>query len=215
MRPTRRRVAAGLAVAAVLVGAAVVSPAWLRPRLVGVLASPWFPLVLVGLYLLRPLLAWPVVALSALVGYRYGVAVGTPVALAGVVVTSLPAFLVARHADPGDGRLGRLVRGSERFFGATGGLRGVVAARLAPTPAEPVSLAAGAAGVSLSAFVAGTLLGELPWTAVAVLAGASMRRLALAPSVDPLVYVAATLAAIVLLAGPAYRYLRSNTPGAG
>jgi uncharacterized membrane protein YdjX (TVP38/TMEM64 family) len=209
MLPTRR-VAAGLAVAGLLVAGLLVSPTRLGPALGAVLASPWFPAVLVGLYLLRPLLAWPITALSVLVGYRYGLAVGVPVALAGAVLTSLVPFAVARRVEPGGGVFGRLSAGSRQFFGATGDLRGVTATRLAPTPAEAVSLAAGTAGVGPGAFVLGTLVGELPWTVAAVLAGTSMRRLSVTAAVDPVVYVGGALAAALALAGPAYRYLRER-----
>ena len=187
----------------------LLSPASAIGRLLGLLASPWFPLLLLGLYLVRPLLAWPITAISLLVGYRYGLAVGLPVALAGVVLTSLLPYAAARRARSSEGVLGRLTAGSDRYFGATGDLRGVIAARLAPTPAEPVSAAAGIAAVPIRAFVLGTLVGELPWTLAAVLAGDSMRTFS--PSgriVDPRLVIAGLLAATLVLARPTYRLLR-------
>lgn len=208
----RRLVAGGVALGVVL-GWAVLSPATAVERLRGLLASPWFPAALAALYLLRPFLAWPIVVLSALVGYRYGLLWGFPLALVGTAVTSLPPFLAARRVATGEGLLGTLAEGSQRYFGTVGGLRGVVAARLAPAPAEPVSAAAGAGGVTLPAFVLGTMVGEVPWTAAAVLAGASANRLTTAtdaPGVDPLLPLAAVAVAGVLLAGPTYRYLRER-----
>lgn len=205
---TRRRVAVGLGLAGVIGLALAVSPDLVVSRLRGAIFSPWFPLILVCLYLLRPFVAWPITLLSALVGLRYGVAVGLPVALAGAVFTSLPPFLAARWLSPGEGLLGWLTAGSERYFAEVGDLRGLIAARLAPTPAEATSTAAGVAGVSLPAFVFGTLVGELPWTVAAVLAGSSLARFD-PGAVDPqpaLVLAAAALAAL-LLAGPTYRYV--------
>ena len=204
-----------MALGALVAVGLVLSPATVIEELEGLLHSPWFPLILVGLYLLRPLLAWPITAISVLVGYRYGLVVGVPVALAGVVVTSLIPYTAARYLRTDDGWVGRVTAGSERFFGATGDLRGVVAARLAPTPAEPVSAAAGVAGVPVRAFVLGTLLGELPWTLVAVVAGDSMRRFSLAGAVvDARLVVAGLLAALLVLARPTYRYvLRRHGPG--
>lgn len=194
--------------ALVAVGLAL-SPASVIERLGDLLYSPWFPLLLVGLYLLRPLLAWPITAISVLVGYRYGLVVGMPVALAGVVATSLVPYGTARYLRVDEGWVGWLTTGSERYFGATGHLRGVVAARLAPTPAEPVSAAAGVARVPVRAFVLGTLLGELPWTLVAVFAGDSMQRLSLEGALlDPRLVVAGLLAALLVLARPTYRYVR-------
>lgn len=207
MRIARRHVAAGVAVGALLALGFVVSPAAAMDRLRSVVFSPWFPVVLAGLYLLRPLLAWPITALSVLVGYRYGLTLGVPVALLGAVVTSLLPYAAARYLDTDAGLVARARAGSERFFSATGDLRGVTAARLAPTPAEVVSIGAGMGRVSVSAFVLGTLVGELPWTIAAVVAGRSMRELSLSgvETADSLLVAGGLLAALVLLAGPAYR----------
>lgn len=209
---TRRQVAAGVGLALLLGLALLVSPGAVLSRARTAIHSPWFPLLLVGLYLLRPFVAWPITLLSALVGYRYGLAVGLPVALVGAVFTSLPPYLAGRWLERDGGLLGRLAAGSERFFAGVGDLRGLVAARLAPTPAEATSTAAGAARVSLPVFVAGTLVGELPWTVAAVLAGDSLARFdpgALDP--DPRLVLAGVVAAALLLAGPAYRYLSGAT----
>lgn len=210
MLPPRRHLVAGAVALAVLAGWLLLSPATAVARLRGLILSPWFPLLLVGLYLVRPLLAWPITLLSALVGFRYGVVVGLPVALVGAVATSLIPFAAGRRVAADGGLWGRLTDGSRRYFGTTGGLRGLVAARLAPTPAEPVSAAAGAAGVSTPVFVAGTVAGELPWTVAAVVAGASMSEMAVAAAApDPWLLVAGAVAAGALLAGPAYRYART------
>lgn len=205
---TRRRVALGAGLALLVTLALLVSPDAVVSRTRKVVHGPWFPALLVGLYLLRPFVGWPITVLSALVGYRYGLALGLPVALAGTVFTSLPAYAVGRWFPPDRGLLGRLATGSERYFRETGPLRGLVAARLVPTPAEATSTAAGAAGVSLPTFVVGTLVGELPWTVAAVLAGDALNRFdpgALDP--DPRLVLVGVAVAVLLLAGPAYRYL--------
>ena len=75
------RVVAVTTVALVVVAALLVSPAAALERVHALLASPWFPLLLVALYALRPLFAWPITVLSALCGYRYGLVIGLPVAL--------------------------------------------------------------------------------------------------------------------------------------
>jgi len=221
MRIARRHLAAGAAAGALLALGLALSPAAVIDRLRSLVFSPWFPVVLAGLYLARPVLAWPITALSVLVGYRYGLAVGLPIALAGAVFTSLLPYAAARYLDTDAGLIARAQRGSERFFGATGDLRGVTAARLAPTPAEVVSVAAGMGRVSFPAFVLGTLLGELPWTIAAVVAGRSMRELTLSgvEVADPVLVVGGVLAATALLAGPLYRMLgkwhaRSDRRGA-
>lgn len=212
MRIARRHAVAGATVGALIAVGLLLSPAGVIDRLRSVVLSPWFPVVLAGLYLVRPLLAWPITALSVLVGYRYGLAVGVPVALVGAVVTSMLPYAAARYLDTDAGWLGWARSGSERFFAATGGFRGVTAARLAPTPAEPVSIAAGMGRVSVPAFAAGTVVGEFPWTVAAVLAGVSMRELSLSgvETADPVLIIGGVLAAMVLLSGPAYRLWRER-----
>ena len=214
MSPLRRALLAALALGGLAVLAALLAPGAAVAFARSTLYSPYFPVVLLGLYAVRPLLAWPITALSVVVGFRYGVAIGLPVALAGAVATSLIPYAAARYLRTDVGLLGRVSAGSERFFGATGDLRGVVAARLAPTPAEVISVAAGIARVSVPAFVIGTAIGELPWTLAAVVAGDSMRRLAMdGVGVDPGLVVAGLLVAGLLLAGPAYRHLRARGEG--
>lgn len=210
MRPGRRGLLAAVIAGALVAVGLVLSPSAVTGHLVDLLYSPWFPALLVGLYVVRPLLAWPITAISVLVGYRYGLAVGLPLALAGAVATSLLPYAVARHARTDEGWVGRLAAGSERFFGATGDLRGVIAARLAPTPAEAISAAAGVARVTPAAFVLGTLVGELPWTLAAVVAGDSMRRFSPTAPADPWLVVGGLLAAALVLAGPAYRLARDR-----
>lgn len=201
-----KRYATGVAVGALVVLALLVRPA----RVLGVLraatASPLFPVFLVGLYAVRPFLGWPISLCSALVGFQYGLTVGVPIALVGAVATSLPPFAAGRYA-PADGRLfGTLTDGSRRYFQATGDLRGLVAARLAPTPPEAISGAAGAGGVGVGTFAAGTLVGELPWVVAAVALGSSLDAFTMdAAHLDTTYLLAGVAAAAVLLAPVAYR----------
>jgi len=103
--------------------------------------------------------------------------------------------------------VGRARAAGRRFFAATGDVRGVTAAKLAPIPADLATCGAAASGVSVRGFVVGTLLGELPWTVAAVLVGASAGRIATdgLGSLGLPLAVAAGVAAAVLLAGPTYR----------
>ncbi len=214
MRPARRHAAVAIVIAFAIAGTIVLSPRRALGAFQRVLASPWFPLILIGLYAIRPVLAWPITAISLLVGYQYGLLVGLPIALAGAAATSLIPYAVTRYVDTSTGLLGLATDGSTWFFATVGDLRGLIAARLAPTPAEPVSAAAGAAGLSLPTFVLGTLVGELPWTIAAVLAGHTMQQLSLnAATPDPWLITAGLLAALILLAGPAYRHLRTDPAG--
>lgn len=202
---SRRRLTAGLLLSLLLATVYLYSPDAGLAVVTATLASPWFPIVLVALYLLRPFLGWPITLVSALVGFRYGLTIGIPIALAGCVLTSLPAFVAGRRL-PTDGRLLGLVGArSEQYFAATGGLRGLIAARLAPTPAEPVSAAAGMGGLTATTFALATLVGELPWTVAAVGLGAGLKTFdPVSVAVDWRLGLLAGLAALVLVARPAY-----------
>lgn len=204
-----KRVIGALVVAALLVAGFVFSPATVIDRARAVLYSPWFPAVLLVLYLVRPLVAWPITALSVLVGFRYGVVVGVLVALAGAAVSTFVPYAAVRYLDVDGGLLGEAVDESEEFFDATGDLRGLVAARVAPVPAEATSLAAGAAHLRPSTFVVGTVLGEIPWAVAAVLVGHSMHRLSVSNvTISPWLIVATVVAALALVAGPTVRFVR-------
>lgn len=166
---------------------------------------------LVGLYLVRPLLAWPISALSVLLGYLLGPE-AFPVALAGAVVTTLPAYLLARRLGHDVGILARVGDAGATVRRTTGDLRGIIAVRLAPLPTDPVSYAAGLADVPLRPYVLGTAIGEAPWVGTAVLLGASMGQVTTTGvSASPLVLATAVaLAALLAVSRPAYRRLSEN-----
>jgi uncharacterized membrane protein YdjX (TVP38/TMEM64 family) len=213
-RATVRQLAGIAAVAAVAATAALaVSPEALLARAETLLARPALLAVALGLlYLARPLLAWPISALSILLGYLFGPA-AIPVALAGAVVTTLPAYLLARYLGHDAGLFGRIGDAGAAVRRTTGDFRGVVAVRLAPLPTDPVSYAAGLAGVPIRPYLFGTAVGEAPWVGTAVLFGASMSQLvATGPSASPLL-IGTTLALAVLLAlsRPAYRRLADGS----
>ncbi|RBI64111.1 TVP38/TMEM64 family protein [halophilic archaeon] len=201
-----RRQLVGLAALAVVVAAGlVVSPDLVYRQVEAVTDSPALAAgAFLLVYLVRPVLAWPTSAVALAVGYVYGPVVGFPVALAGTTASACVPFLGAQYFRGDGGVAGRLGASGERFFDATGDLRGMVASRLAPAPSDPVSAAAGLSGVPLRAFVLGTALGEVPWTAAAVLAGGSLETLA-AGSVGKnwWLVAAAAVVALALLVQPA------------
>lgn len=214
-RLARRQLAATAALVAVAAGATLlVSPGAVVDGLEGLSARPLaFALALLAAYLVRPLLAWPISPISVVVGFVLGVTAGFPVALAGAVLTSVPPYLVARHASGPGGLFAGLTETGQGVIEVTGETRGVLAARLSPLPADPVSYGAGFSQVSPRAFVVGTLVGEVPWVALEVLAGASMRHLTAAGLQAGLhVILASAALAVLLLAGPTYRYVRQRRP---
>ena len=167
---------------------------------------------LVALYSLRPLLAWPISALSILLGYLFG-PLAIPIALAGAVLTTLPAYLVARYLGHDAGLFSRIGAAGTAVRRTTGDLRGMTAVRLAPLPTDPVSYAAGLAGGPLRPYALGTVLGETPWVVTAVLLGASMGQLAtVGLSASPLLLgTTVALALLLALSRPAYRRLSEST----
>lgn len=209
-RPSRREVA-GLALAAGVVAASLLTdPRAALAALVALGDRPAaFAVALVAVAAVRPFLGWPTAALSAAVGVALGAVVGLPVAMGAVVLTSLPPFLAAgRFAEAG--LLGTLGDRGRAYFRATGDVRGVAAARLAPVPADAVSVGAGLSGVSTAAYLGGTLAGELPWTVAAVLVGASARQFTLAGlgAVWLPLTAGTAVGAAALLAGPLVRRLQ-------
>jgi uncharacterized membrane protein YdjX (TVP38/TMEM64 family) len=213
-RATARQVA-GIAVVCVVAATAAltVPPERLFVHAEGLASRPVvLGVALLVLYLVRPLLAWPISALSVLLGYLYG-PTAIPVALAGAVVTTLPAYTLAGYLGHDAGLLARVGDAGGAVRKTAGDLRGIIAVRLAPLPTDPVSYGAGLAEVPLRPYILGTAIGEAPWVVAAVLLGASAGELTAAGSAaDPLVVVTAVaLAALLVLSGPAYRRLSDGT----
>lgn len=209
-----RRQAASLGGLAVLFGGAALafSPRAVLSSIAGLSARPWLFVAVVSLlFLARPFLMWPVSVLSVTTGFVLGVEYGVPVAVAGTVASNTVVFLFARYARTERGLVGFATRSSDRFVELTGELRGVVAARLAPLPADVVSSAAGLSEVSLGAYLLGTLLGETPWIVAEVVAGSSMHTLSVhGLSHSASLFVGASALSAVLLARPVYRYVREG-----
>lgn len=210
-RATRRQLVGMAGLAAIAgVAAVVLSPATVVGRLEHLATHPVkFALALLAVYVARPFLFWPMSAVAIVLGYLYDPVVAVPIALGGAIVTCLPPFAIARWASSDAGVLSVLSEPGSQLVGAVGATRGVVAGRLSPVPGDAVSYAAGLSNVSVSAFLAGTVVGEVPWAVVAVLAGDSMRTLAVdGVRPDPTVVVGIAALAVLVLGRPAYRHVR-------
>jgi len=192
----------GLAAAAAL----VFSPETVVAELEALAEEPLlFAVALVAVYLVRPFLLWPVSSIALVLGYLYGPAVGLPLALAGAALTGLPPYCIGRYAKTDIGLFGYISNSGEGFVDTVGETRGMIAARLSPVPGDPISYGAGLSGVSLRPFLAGTVVGEIPWALVTVFTGASMRTLSLSEfAVSPELVVALAGLALIVLAGPLY-----------
>lgn len=212
---TRRQLVGTAGLVGIAAGASVLSsPGTVVTELEGLAARPLaFGLALVIVYLVRPFLLWPVSSIALVLGYLYGPAIALPLALAGAALTALPPYLVGYYAQSDVGLFGSLATSGEQFVDTVGETRGVIAARLSPVPGDPISYAAGLSGVSLRPFLAGTVVGEIPWAVVAIFAGASMRTLTLSEfAVSPELVVALAGLAVLILAGPLYNHVRTTTP---
>ena len=201
----RARLLAGGALIAVVAALAWVrSPSWALGHLAWVAADPLrLTVALVVVAVVRPLFAWPTTLLAVAAGYGLG-PWGFPLALALVVVTSLPPYWVA-GLSAGDGAV---AAAGARLVDETGDVRSVVGSRLLPLPSDVVSAGAGVAGVPVRAFALGTAVGEVPWVAAGVVAGDSLgglKRASLAAAMEPRVVVGAAVLAALAFAGPVYR----------
>lgn len=210
------RMGAGcLLLGAVVVGALLVSPETTLATLATLEGDPLaFTLVAAGLYAIRPLFLWPTTPLAVVVGYGLGVTVGLPLALVGVLVTVTPVFLAVQWLVPPDDGGGLVRRTARRYFETTGPVRGVTAARLAPIPSDVTTAAAAVSGVRYRQLLLGTAIGELPWLVAAVIVGATAQTVAAdgLGAVGLSVAVACSLAALVLLTGPALRWWGLEAP---
>ena len=216
-----RALAGALVVAGLIAVGVLVSPTTVLETVDAVATDPLaFGVVVAGLYLVRPALAWPTTPLAVVVGYGFGVSAGVPIALAGVVTTVLPVFVAVQWltgddtASPTDdeGLLERTGETVTRYYETAGPLRGVTASRLAPIPSDVATCAAAVSGVELRYLIVGTAIGELPWTVAAVVVGASAATVSTSGIGDfgLALSLGCALAAVLLLAGPLYRTLRAR-----
>jgi uncharacterized membrane protein YdjX (TVP38/TMEM64 family) len=205
-------------VGAVALAGLALSPDRVLERLAALRSWPAaFAAVVTALYLVRPLVAWPLSLCSAVVGYGYEL-VGLPFALVGVCVTCLPPYVLGRYAggnndtESESGLVGRLSGSGECFFERTGGgSRGCRRAARAAASRPGVGRCRPLRG-RFREYLRGTLLGEIPWTVAAVLAGRSLDRLATAGLAGASVELAVAAGAIALLvlAGPTYEFVRDR-----
>lgn len=164
---------------------------------------------IVGLYLIRPFFLWPLSIFSVFIGYTFGFPEGIPLVLFGTLLTCFPPFLIAARFDGDFGYFGRIVEQGTVLVETAGELRGMVAARLSPAPADAVSYGAGLAGVSPQAFALGTLIGELPWAIFYVLLGRSLRTFSagVIQRTDIRLILLTTVVSGLLIARPLYEFV--------
>lgn len=165
-------------------------------------------MILLGLYIVRSFIAIPLSVFAIFIGYRFGTAIGFPLAMIGMTISTVPPYLVGSYVTLDVWIFRRFSRYGEEFFNKTGSIRGMISIRLTPVPSDPVSYSAGVSNVSAPVFLLGTFVGELPWIGAQVLIGSSMVSLTSQPkNPDLRLAILASGVALLLLASPVYRYL--------
>lgn len=166
-----------------------------------------------GLYLVRPFLLWPLSVFSVFIGYVFGFPKGVPLVLLGTLLTCTPPFLIATQFDHGFTYFGHVVERGATLVETTGELRGMVAARLSPAPADATSYGAGLAGVSARSFAVGTLIGELPWAIFYVHLGQSLRTFSVAAvqQTDLRLFLLTAVVSFMIVGRPLYELVLKHT----
>jgi uncharacterized membrane protein YdjX (TVP38/TMEM64 family) len=132
--------------------------------------SPYSFLLLLAIYLIRPLLLLPITLLTVFSGFLYGAFWGTVYAMLATLVSCAVAYVFGRFLSDDKVQLQRewLNRLRARSFET------VLISRLIFLPGDLVNYAAGFLGISFTAFLLATVIGGLPGLLVGVLAGASL-----------------------------------------
>lgn len=142
----------------------IAKPDSIGPMLRSLAEEPWAPILVIGIYLVGGLIAFPVMILIAATAAAFGPFAGlmyaTVGALSSAIVTYAVGALLGR--DTLRGVIGPRLRRVQRKI-VNGGVLAIAAIRMVPlAPFTVVNLVAGASEVRFGAYVAGTLIGMAP-----------------------------------------------------
>jgi phospholipase D1/2 len=166
-------------------------------------AEPWAPLLVIGVYVVGGLIAFPVLLLIAATAAAFGPAAGLAYAAAGSLASAMVTYAigVALGRDALRAVIGPRLRRVQRRI-VRGGVLTIAAIRLVPiAPFTVVNLVAGASEIRFSAFVAGTVLGMAPGLIVMSALGHQIMRIITGPSGTDIALLAVVLAIWLALAG--------------
>jgi len=173
------------------------------PMLQALAAEPWAPLLVLGVYIVGGLIAFPVTILIAATAAAFGPVLGLAYAAAGSLVSAAVTFAIglAIGRDTLRAVIGpRLKRVQRRIV--SGGVLAIAAIRLIPiAPFTVVNLVAGASEIKIGAFMAGTILGMLPGWVVMSALGHQLMRIISGPSATDVALLAGVVAIWIALAG--------------
>jgi phospholipase D1/2 len=177
---------------------------------------PGAPLLVVGVFVIAGLVAFPVTLLIVFTVLSFGTLTGFAAALAGALASALVGYglgvLLGRRTVRwlAGGRLNRI---SRRL--AQRGLLAVVLSRVVPiAPYSIVNLVGGASHVSLRDFILGTLIGMTPGIAAVALFTGRVRAMLEDPSWENGLVLALVFAGIALVAYGLVSWLRRRAGGA-
>lgn len=181
----------------------IASPDEVMPMLRALAAEPWAPLLVIGVYVVGGLLAFPVLLLIAATAATFGPVAGFAYAAIGSLTSAIVTYAVGLavgrdmlHAVIGP----RLKRVQRRIV--SGGVLTIAAIRLVPiAPFTVVNLVAGASGIRLGAFIAGTILGMLPGWLMMSAFGHQLARILSGPSAIDIALLAGMVIIWIALAG--------------
>jgi phospholipase D1/2 len=144
--------------------AALADPAMVQRALVRAASGPWAPVLVVGVFVLGGLVAFPVLILIAVTAATFGPVFGLAYAASGCLASALVTYFIGARLgkellrDYLGPRLDRIRRRIVRQ-----GVISVAAIRVVPVaPFTFVNLVAGASQIRLQDYVLGTILGMAP-----------------------------------------------------
>lgn len=135
-------------------------------------SSRWGPILLLGIFIIRPLFLLPISILNVFAGFAFGPIWGSLYAIVATLISASIPYAVGRFFGTGiktqklESQL--LKRMRERSFDT------ILLSRLVFIPGDLVNYAAGFLRISFLAFVLATALGGLPSLLMTTLAGASI-----------------------------------------
>jgi phosphatidylserine/phosphatidylglycerophosphate/cardiolipin synthase-like enzyme/uncharacterized membrane protein YdjX (TVP38/TMEM64 family) len=166
-------------------------------------AEPWAPLLVLGVYVIGGLIAFPVLLLIAATAAAFGPLAGLFYAAAGSLLSATVTYAIgtAIGRDALRAVIGpRLKRVQRRIV--RGGVLTIAAIRLVPiAPFTVVNLVAGASEIRFSAFIGGTVLGMAPGLIVMSALGHQIMRIITGPSGLDVALLAVVVAVWLALAG--------------
>jgi len=180
----------------------IASPSEIGPMLNSLAEQPWAPLLVIGVYVVGGLVAFPVLLLIAATAATFGPLTGFIYAAAGSLASAVVTYAlgVALGRDTLRAVIGpRLKRVQRRIV--KGGVVTIAAIRLVPiAPFTVVNVVAGASDIRLGPFIAGTILGMAPgWLLMSAL-GYQLAQIVSAPTVGDIALLAGLIIVWISLA---------------